>query len=92
MGISLNEATSDWRDLADRIQRFLDRTERLTRWHFDHIDLAIDALLSQDCPAGEESMLRAEEPHVFRAPTDFDGGNGSAAWLREKLLKASARI
>jgi hypothetical protein len=71
--------------LAERVQRFLDSTERLTRWQFDNVDQAIDAFLAEDFAEGADLMLLAEEPQLIRAPTDFDGGNGSGAALRERL-------
>ncbi len=71
--------------LAERVKRFLDSTERLTRWQFDNVDLAIDALLAEDFAEGANLMLLAEEPQLIRAPTDFDGGNGSGTALRERL-------
>ena len=74
--------------LVQRIHRFLDHTERATRWQLDHVERAIEALAAQRIVEGEDHMLRAEEPHVFRAPTDFDGGDGSTTTLRDQLSQA----
>lgn len=71
--------------IAERVQRFLDRMDPITRWQFDHVERSIDALLAEDFAEAERLMLLAEEPHLIRAPTGLDGGNGSGAALRTRL-------
>lgn len=68
-----------------RVQRFLDRTDPIARWEFDHVEQAIDALLAEDFAEGDDSMLLAEEQHLIQAPTGLDGGNGGGATLRARL-------
>jgi len=76
--------------LAWRIQHFLNCIECVTRWQYDHVEHAIEAFHAGRIAEGEEHMLKAEEPHVFRAPTDLDGGNGSAVGLQERLTAVLA--
>lgn len=76
--------------LARRIQRFLNYTERVTRWQYDHVEHAIEALRARRFTEGEDHMLMAEEPHILRAPTDLDGGDGCTAVLQKRLLATLA--
>jgi hypothetical protein len=59
------------RNVVERITRFLDDLERDGRepghWQGDQVRHALAALERGNYPAGEDAMMRAERPDLFRS-------------------------
>jgi len=80
------------RNVVERIARFLDDLERDGRepghWQGDQVRHALAALERGNYPAGEDAMMRAERPDLFRSSVL---ANRRAARLSEVPTLANLR-
>ena len=71
MSMTVQAMATARRNVAERIARFLDDVERdgreLSHWEGDHVRYALAALERRYYPAGEDAMMRAERPDLFRS-------------------------
>ena len=73
MSMTVQAMATARRNVVERIARFLNDLERDRRepshWEGDQGRHALAALERQNYPAGEDAMMRAERPDIFRSST-----------------------